>query len=81
MAVSEVTLTLPESQVIELANKLSPEGNKAILRTLIPEMDRFENLVDYGDQRMRALRKQRGIHWDKLSEAEREHVVERLLHE
>ena len=81
MAVAEVTLSLPESQVIELAQKLSPEGKRAILRTLIPELDRFENLVDYGDRRMRALCKQRGIHWEKLSDAEREHVVEGLLHE
>jgi hypothetical protein len=48
---------------------------------LLPELDRLEMLVDYGGQRIRELCKQRGIHWDSLSDAEREALIDAWLHE
>jgi hypothetical protein len=78
---AEVMLPLHESQVVELARQLSPEGKRAVLRTLIPDLDQFEVLVDYGNVRIRALCGQRGINWDSLSEAERERLIDDLLHE
>jgi hypothetical protein len=51
----EVTLTLRETQVLELATQLSPEGKRALLRALIPDVARFEGLVDYDSARIRAL--------------------------
>jgi len=76
-----VTLSVPETQVIEWVKQLSPTGKRAILEALIPELDRFEVLVDYGAARMRALCTERGIDWDSLSEGERERLVDKLLHE
>jgi len=78
---AEVMLPLRESQVIELAKQLSPEGKRAVLRTLIPDLDELEVLVDYGSGRMRSLWRERGIDWDSLSEEERERLVDDLLHE
>jgi hypothetical protein len=75
-----VTLSVPETQVIELVKRLSPAGKRAILETLIPELDRFEALVDYGAERMRILCAKRGIDWNRLPEEEREHLVDKLLH-
>ncbi len=77
----EVMLPLDESQVIELTRQLSPEGKRAVLRSLIPDIDQFEDLVDYGNERMRVLAEQRGIDWDSLSEEERERLIDDLLHE
>lgn len=76
-----VTLSLLESQVVDLAKRLSPEGKRALLWTLIPEMDSFEALVDYGTNRIRALCLERGIAWEQLSEEERERLIDELLHE
>ena len=78
---AEVMLPLRESQVVELARHLSPEGKRAMLRTLIPYLDQFESLVGYGHERMQALCKQKGIDWDSLSEEERERLIDDLLHE
>jgi hypothetical protein len=78
---AEVMLSLPESQVVELVRKLSPESKRAVLRTLILDLDRFEILVDYGSERIRDLCGQRGIDWDSLSEEERERLIDGILHE
>ena len=76
-----VKLEIPESQVVDWAQQVSAEAKRAILRALIPRLDEFEGLVDYGNQRIRALCAERGIDWDSLSESEREHLVDALLHE
>lgn len=78
---AEVMLPLNESQVIELTRQLSPAGKRAVLRSLIPDIDQFEDLVDYGNERIRALAEQRVIDWGGLSEAERERLIDDLLHE
>ncbi|MFQ6057597.1 MAG: hypothetical protein ACE5MB_01795 [Anaerolineae bacterium] len=78
---ADVMLPVHESQVIELARQLSPEGRRAVLRALIPDLDQFEALVDYGDERIRALCAERGIDWDSLSEEKREQLIDDLLHE
>ena len=75
-----VMLPLRESQVVDLARQLSPAGKRAILRALIPDPNQFEVLVDYGNERVRALCKERGISWDGLSEEERERLIDDLLH-
>jgi hypothetical protein len=78
---AEVMLTLRETQVLELATQLSPEGKRALLRVLIPDVGQLEGLVDYGSARMRALCKRRGVDWDNLTEEQRERLVDDLLHE
>jgi hypothetical protein len=77
---AEVTLLVHESQVIELAQQLSPDGRRAVLRALIPKLDSFEALVDYGDERIRALCAERGVVWHSLSEEQRERLIDDLLH-
>ena len=76
-----VKLEIPESQVVDWAQQVSVEAKRAILRALIPRLDEFEGLIDYGNQRIRALCAERGIDWDSLSESEREHLIDDLLHE
>ena len=76
-----VTLTVPESQVIEWVRQLSPKAKLDVLRILVPKLDELEALVDYGSQRMRDLAADRGIDWDSLTENERERLIDELLHE
>lgn len=79
----EATIALPisESQVIALAQQLTPSGKQALLQHLIPEMEALDRLVDYGDSRIRAICADRGIDWDLLSEDERMQLLDELLHE
>jgi len=76
-----VTLEIPESQVIDWVKRVSPEAKQAILRTLIPQMEEFDALVTYGNQRIHALCAERGFDWDVLNEEERQQLIDDLLHE
>ena len=78
---ADVMLPVHESQVVELARQLSPDGRRAVLWALIPELDSFEALMDYGDKRIRALCAERGVVWHSLSEEQRERLIDDLLHE
>jgi len=75
-----VTIELSESQIIEWVRQMSPQAKQEVLRALIPWLDEFEALVDYGDQRIHALAVERGLEWDSMTEEEREHLVDDLLH-
>jgi len=44
-------------------------------------MDELEQMVKYGDRRIRAICTQRGIEWDNLSEQERQKLINEILHE
>jgi hypothetical protein len=78
-----VTLQVPESQVIQWVRQLSPSGKQAVLKSLIPDMDEWESLVEYGDQRVRALyaerTAERGVNWDTLPDDERQKWVDELV--
>ena len=76
-----VTLEVSESQVIEWVQQMSPEAKHDVLRALIPRLDAFEALVDYGRERIRTLCARRGLDWDDMTEQERERLVDELLHE
>lgn len=75
-----ITLEIPESQVVEWVQQISPTAKQEVLRLLIPRLDAFETLVDQGGRRMRALCADRGLDWDSLTEDERERLIDDLLH-
>ena len=76
-----IFLPLDESQVIALARQLTPAGKRALLRTLLPDLDELDRLVEYGNQRIRQLAAQRGLDWETLSEDERMRLVNDLKHD
>lgn len=76
-----ITLEIPESQVVEWVQQLSPVAKRSVLRALIPQLDELEAMVDYGSRQMRALCAERGLDWDSLSEDARQRLIDELLHE
>ena len=78
---SEMVLTLHESQVIDLIRQLSADGKCLGLQTLIPEWETFEELTDYGINRMHAIARECGVEWQSLAESQREQFIDDLLHE
>ncbi|MBC8447085.1 MAG: hypothetical protein H8D78_04985 [Chloroflexi bacterium] len=75
------TLEVPESQVVEWVQQLSPEAKQSVLRALIPRLDQLEALVDYGSRRARSLCVERGVDWNGLTDDERQQLIDDLLHE
>ncbi len=59
-----VTLEVPESQVVEWGQQLSPEAKQSLLRALIPGLDQLEALVDHGARQARAICAERGLDWN-----------------
>lgn len=78
---STISVSMPENQIIVLAQQLTPKGKQALLQHLIPEMEMLDRLVDYGEQRIRAISTSRGVEWDTLSEDDRMAMVDELMHE
>ncbi len=76
-----ITLPLEENQLIDLARQLSPDGKRALLRVLLPDLTSFEDLVEYGRERIQAVAQARNVQWLDLTEVEREQFMEQLLHE
>ena len=79
----EATILLPieETQVIGLARQLTQSGRRALLRALIPGMDDYDRLMEFGNQRIHAIAQKRGLDWDALSEEERMQMIDDILHE
>ena len=75
-----VMLEVSETQVVEWVQQMSPESKQEVLRALIPRLDVFEALVDYGERRIQALAEERSIDWKHMSDEEREHLIDELLH-
>jgi len=75
-----ITLTVPESQMVEWVKQLEPPIKRDILRALIPTLDDYEALVTYGSERIRAIAVQRGLDWDTLDERQREQLIDDILH-
>ncbi len=76
-----ITLEIPETQLVDLLRKLSPAAKQSALKVLIPELDELEQLVHYGDKRIRAICARHGIAWDSLNEQERQKLIDEILHE
>jgi hypothetical protein len=76
-----VVVEMPESQVVEIVRRLSPESKRAILGALIQDLDKLDSLVEYGGERIREICVERSVAWDALSEEERLRLVDKLLHE
>jgi len=76
-----ITLEIHEAQLIEWVQKLSPTVKQSLLRALIPEMDTLEQLLQYGNERIREVATQRGVDWDNLNEQQREKLINDILHE
>ena len=76
------TLTVTDEQVIELIKQLPPERKQAILFALARDSAaEREARMAYAEGQLRRLCAERGLHWDSMSEEERETFIDDLVHE
>lgn len=75
-------LELTDEQVISLVRQLPSARKRAALLALAQEArSRGEERMRFAEAQLRRLCAARGLDWERLSEAEREDFVDRLLHE
>ena len=77
-----VTLTLDDKQVLDLVRQLPDERRAWLFQQLLQdEWPAWTELAGYGRDRARAVAAARGVNWDSLTDAEREEMIDTLLHE
>ena len=74
-------IEVPEEQILESLEQLSPKARKEALRRLLPTPDFLARAVQRNLPRLEALARQRGLDWSRLTEDERESLIDEILHE
>ena len=72
-------LTISEEQVLELLRQLSPEGKRKALEWLMREVE-WERLSESLRERWAEICASEGIDWGKLSDEEKEAILDEWLH-
>jgi hypothetical protein len=82
MVLTMSVLELSDEQVISLVRQLPAERKRTALLALAQDAQaRREERMRFGEEQLRRACADRGLNWDRLSEDEREALVNNLLHE
>jgi hypothetical protein len=71
---------MSEQQVLQALGKLSAQGKKKALRKLIRGLGRLDHMIDQNQAKLEAMCRKRGIDFTRLSDIEREELIDRILH-
>lgn len=74
-------IDLPEQQILELLDQLSPSGRRQAIRRLLPMAEFLDAEAERNRPHLEDLARQRGLDWNLLTNEERERLVDDLLHE
>ena len=74
-------IDVSEQQILDALDRLSPRGRREAVRRLIAGASVLDHTVDALQPRIAELTRQRGLDWAKLSDEERERLVDDILHE
>lgn len=75
------TIEVNDEQILRCLDQLSPEVKKAVLQKLLTGLERLDRLVDQNREQLEALCRSRGVDFGRLTEEEREQLVDEILHE
>jgi len=70
-----------EAQILRSLDQLSPAARRVALTKLISGLERLDRLVEQNRDRIEALCKERGLDFARLTEEEREVLIDSILHE
>jgi hypothetical protein len=73
-------LELSEEQVLELLLQLSPEGKRKALEILKQDAE-WERVAQEVRKQWKEICAERGIDWERLSDEEKEALVDEWLHQ
>ena len=74
-------IEVSEQQIVDALDRLSPKGRREAVRRLIAGASVLDGTIDALQPRVVEIAQQRGLDWTKLSDEEREHLVDEVLHE
>ena len=75
-------MELTDRQVVELVRQLPPERQRAALLALAEGASQGrEERMRYAEGQLRRSCSERGLDWDKMSDDQREALVDDLIHE
>ena len=74
-------IEVSEQQIVDALDRLSPKGRREAVRRLIAGASVLDGTIDALQPRVVEIARQRGLDWTKLSDEEREHLVDEVLHE
>jgi hypothetical protein len=74
-------IEVSEQQIVDALDRLSPKGRREAVRRLIAGASVLDRTIDALQPRLAEIAKQRGLDWAKLSDEERERLVDEILHE
>ena len=77
-----LTVELTTDQVVGFVQQMPAEERRALLLAIAEQAAaNQEARIDYAETQLRQLCADRGLDWDAMSEAERENLVDDLIHE
>ena len=74
-------IEVSEQQIVDALDRLSPKGRREAVRRLIAGASILDRTIDVLQPRIVEVARQRGLDWTKLSDEERERLVDDILHE
>ena len=70
-----------EEQILRALEQLSPTARRTALAKLIRGYDELDRLVERNRDRIETVCRERGIEFARLTEEERERLIDDLLHQ
>jgi hypothetical protein len=74
-------IEVSEQQIVDALDRLSPRGRREAVRRLIAGASVLDRTIDELQPRIVEVARQRGLDWTKLSDEERERLVDEILNE
>ena len=74
-------IEISEQQFLDALDRLSPKGRREAVRRLITAVSVLDPTIEALQPRLAEIASQRGLDWPKLSNEDRERLVDEVLHE
>ncbi len=69
-----------EKQILDVLDQLSPAARRLALAKLIAGLEQLDRLVERNRAKIEAICRERGLEFSRLTEEEREALVDDILH-
>ena len=73
-------IEINDDQILSCLDQLSPAAKRAALARLLRGMERIDRLVDRNRGKSEAICQRRGLDFPRLTEEEREALIDEILH-
>lgn len=74
-------IEVSEQQILDSLDRLSPKARREAVLRLVVGASTLDRTVDGLQPRLIAMAKERGLDWTRLSDEERERLIDEILHE